>query len=142
MSKLLMFKSRNLQQRGFSLLEILVAFTILAISVGVILNIFSSGVQAAFLAEEYTIAVQKAESLLAEVGVETDLQDAGSQSGGQGEKFQWQVDVSPSDLNIEGLDDQTLAYQTYLVIVRVFWQAGENEREVVLQTLKLGELPQ
>lgn len=129
------------EQRGFSLLEVLVAFAILAMSVAVILNIFSSGVRAAFLAEEYTIAVQIAESLLAETGVETDLETAGSRSNQDG-KFQWQVDVSPIEPGIEGYDSLTSDYQMYQVVVRVFWSEGDDEREVVLRTLKLEALPQ
>ena len=128
------------KQRGFSLLEILVAFTILAISIAVILNIFSTGVRAAFLAEEYTIAVQIAESLLAKTGVETDLDTTGTQSNEEG-KFNWHVSVLPIDLGLEGIDAQSLSAQIYQVFVRVNWQEGESEREVVLQTLKLGAKP-
>ena len=56
-------------QAGFSLLEMLVAFTILAFSLVVILRIFSSGIGTAVTAEEYTAAVQIAESLLAKTGL-------------------------------------------------------------------------
>ena len=39
-------------QRGFSLLEVLVAFTILSVSLGVLLQIFSTGLRNAALTEE------------------------------------------------------------------------------------------
>ncbi|MGZ8224716.1 MAG: type IV pilus modification PilV family protein, partial [Methylobacter sp.] len=50
------------KQAGFSLLEILIAFTILAFSLSILLNIFSTGANTAVVAEEYTAAVQIAES--------------------------------------------------------------------------------
>jgi general secretion pathway protein I len=123
-------------QQGFSLLEVLVAFSILAISLSVILNIFSTGVRAAFLAEEYTIAVQIAESLMAKTGKETKLSAADS-TGSHGDKFKWQVKVQPFDPGIDSFDAGASAWEVYQVQVKVYWLAGKSEREVALQTLKL-----
>ena len=58
------------KQQGFSLLEILIAFSILALSLGILLKIFSAGVNTAIIAENYTTAVQLSESLMAKVGIE------------------------------------------------------------------------
>ena len=44
------------KQKGFSLLEILIAFSILAISLGILLKIFSAGINTAVVAEDYTVA--------------------------------------------------------------------------------------
>lgn len=136
MSKSAMLKVNPQQQAGFSLLEILVAFAILAISLTVILNIFSTGVRAAYLAEEYTIAVQIAESVLAEKANVSDLTLL-NETGDHGDKFQWQVDVQAIDPGIEDFDSEDSRWQMYQIIVRVQWLAGETEREVKLQTLRL-----
>ncbi|MFZ2726568.1 MAG: type II secretion system protein [Methylococcaceae bacterium] len=47
--------------KGFSLLEILIAFSIMAISLTILLKIFSTGVGTAMLAEDYNNAVQLGE---------------------------------------------------------------------------------
>lgn len=63
-------------ERGFSLLEILIAFSILAVSLGILLKIFSTGVTTARVADDYTNAVQIANNLIAKTGVETPLKSA------------------------------------------------------------------
>lgn len=55
---------------GFTLLEILVALTLLALAMGIIMQIFSRGVNGADLADRYAKAAMLAESRLASVGIE------------------------------------------------------------------------
>ena len=65
--------SKRSSQGGFSLLEVLVAFAILALTLGVLLRIFGGGARSAGLADEHTRAVLHAESLLATVGTENPV---------------------------------------------------------------------
>jgi general secretion pathway protein I len=125
------------KQQGFSLLEILIAFSILALSLGILLKIFSAGVNTAEVAEDYTAAVQIAESLLAKAGVETPLQ-AGQDSGLENEKYNWQVTVSPFAFNPENIDPSTIPAVLFKVKVTVSWgDDNANDRLVELTTLKL-----
>lgn len=125
------------KQQGFSLLEILIAFTILALSLSILLKIFSSGVLTASVAEEYTAAVQIAESLMAKTGVETVLQ-ATQASGVENDKYHWQLGVSPFVFNPEQIDTTLLPVQVFKVRVTVNWGNDDaNDREVELVTLKL-----
>ena len=129
-------KSHITGQRGFSLLEILVAFSILALSLTVLLNIFSSGIQSAMVSEEYANAVQIAESLLATTGVESKLQEGKFQ--GVIENYNWEISVNPYDPELGELDAGFFSDKIYRVLVRVSW--GEDEetpRSVSLETLKL-----
>ncbi|MGZ8240939.1 MAG: type IV pilus modification PilV family protein [Methylobacter sp.] len=121
------------KQAGFSLLEILIAFTILAFSLSILLNIFSTGANTAVVAEEYTAAVQIAESLMAKTGVETDLKTVES-SGVENEKYHWQVFVTPFNLNIENFDVQAIPATLFKVKIIIAW---DNDRQIELTTLKL-----
>ncbi len=128
----------NNKQQGFSLLEILIAFAILAISLTILLKIFSAGTNTAIVAEEYTTAVQIAESLMTQVGVVTRIQP-GETSGDENERYHWRIFITPYLPDPNLVDIKQLKLLMYQVVVTVSWSDGGNgERQLELSTLKLG----
>ncbi|NOU13617.1 MAG: prepilin-type N-terminal cleavage/methylation domain-containing protein [Methylococcaceae bacterium] len=126
-------------QRGFSLLEILIAFSIMALSLGILLKIFSGGVNTAQVSENYTVAIQIAESLMSQAGVAAPLQ-AGETSGVEQDKYEWLLRVTPHNLsfgNFTGakLDAAQLPVTLFKVSVIVSW--GDDNRRLELTKLKL-----
>jgi general secretion pathway protein I len=129
--------------QGFSLLEVLVAFAILSISLGVLLQIFSTGMQATTLSGEYTYATSLAESKLAAIGVETPYVE-GVEEGKFDGKYAWRTTILPyeeleSEKKLgEGFNNPiTLAASLYRVKVEVFWEMAGKKRTIVLTTLRL-----
>ena len=59
--------------RGMTLIEVLVAFVVLSVTMAAILQIFSGGMRNARLADSYSRAVFLAESKLAAAGIERPL---------------------------------------------------------------------
>lgn len=124
---------------GFSLLEILIAFSILSLSIGILLNIFSGGVNTAMMSEDYTVAVQIAESLVAKTGSEIPLKDTQS-SGIENEKYRWSLDIRPFTIINESFDPKNATAELYKVSATVEWgddENGSDNRQFQIATLKL-----
>ncbi len=125
-------------QHGFSLLEILIAFSILAVSLGILLKIFSSGVVSAQIADDYTNAAQIANNLLAKTGVETQLK-TGETFGVENDVYHWRVRVKPQLFLSPELDLHTLPVELFNINVSVWWgdEGKTDDRVLELNTLKL-----
>lgn len=129
------------RQCGFSLLEVLVAFTILALSLGVVMQILSTSLSSATVSGESAKAASLAQSLLAATGIETRLV-AGSVSGVHGSSFRWQIDVEPfqaPDAQVPlGTPIPPAALEAWQVSVNVatLETQGTPSRTVTLTTLK------
>lgn len=125
------------RQAGFSLLEVLVAFAILSISLGVLLQVFATGLRNAGTADDYTQAALYAESILAAIGRETPLSE-GNHSGPINDRFSWRGTVSAYT---DGMPDpEKTRVRAYRVAVEVFWDGFSQTRSVVLETLRLAPL--
>lgn len=115
------------KNKGFSLLEILVAFNIMAMALSVCLAIFSQGVNNAGVSENYTLATQLAESILASTGIETAL-EPGQTDGVVLDRFHWHVTIE------EAFADSESNLLLYAVHVSVSW--GDEGRQLLLTELK------
>ncbi len=128
--------------RGFTLIEILVALIILGLSLGVIMQIFSAGLDRARKTEARAVAVQLAESKLAAIGIEEPLTE-GVTDGQFDERFRWRVLVQPYRPAGDDTDETTALVHAYAVNVRVFWSdggggdGGGDDGTVSLSTIRL-----
>jgi general secretion pathway protein I len=115
---------------GFTLLEILVALGILAMSLTVLLSTFSLALDRTSASKTRGDAQALAKALLlqAETAPPTDLRD----QTGQSENMRWKLNVAPY-----GTQEERTAWraQPAEIVVTVWWDDHGRERSVSLQTL-------
>jgi general secretion pathway protein I len=125
----------KIRESGFSLLEILIAFAILSISVSIILKIFATGLTSTHLANDYTNAVQIANNLIAQTSMENPLQRSES-SGIENNMYHWRRQIVPHQFLSAELDISTLPIQIYQINIEVWWGDGRHHT-LELSTLKM-----
>ncbi len=119
------------------MLEVLVAFTVLAISLGMLFQLFSTSVQGVLHSEHYSRALIIAESRLALLGRDEPL-EPGEKTGVEAEIYHWRLEVIPY---LEEEEDTSPAQQQikpYQVTVHVGWDESEGRYPVELTTLRIG----
>jgi len=122
------------KQHGFTLLETLVALSVLAISLGVTYQVFSSALRGSTLADDYAQASMYADSHLAEVGKKVHLLPNISE-GSYNQRYRWKLEIQPLDgTNASAVVETVKRYQ---VILNVYWRAARGERTIRATTFRL-----
>ena len=125
----------DVRQSGYTLIEVLVAFMILALALTVLLRIFSGGLRNVSVSSDYATATLIAESRLASAGIDVPLRP-GETSGTEGERFEWTVSVQDYQ-PWPGYRSAARGLDAYRVTVTVAWPHGDNTRSVGLSTVRL-----
>jgi len=121
-----------MKHNGFTLLEVIVAFTIMAVMMASLLQAFGTGLRNLDRAQDYAVATMQARSVLEQVGSVIPLQ-AGEYDGELDNGSKWHVVVEARAAD-ERRPGQTVELIDYVVDVAVTWQ---DERRVTLRTLRL-----
>jgi general secretion pathway protein I len=121
---------------GFSLIEVLVAFVILALTIGVLMRIFSGGLRNIGAAADYSRAVAIAESTLAAAGIETPLA-VGETSGEAAPGYAWRMRIEPAAPADPAEPGATPPLQLYRVDVTVSFGDPRRPRSVRLTSLRV-----
>ena len=129
----LLFERVGRNDEGFTLLEVLVALTILGISLSVLLTIFSQGLERARDNRESMAARVLAQSLLARTNAAADSQPG--QMNGQGpEGLSCHVLVTPYGSRGDPAD---APFKAATISATVTWQEHGHGRSLTLDTLRL-----
>lgn len=132
-------------ERGFTLLEVVIALTIAVIAVSALFRGISTGLGAVRTAGRYEEAVSRAKSHLAALGHDGPLVE-GELNGDDGRGFHWRSSVQPIGTSKPKPQDtqgfalpQPPPVGLYAVIVGISWTDGGRRREVVLRTERVGK---
>lgn len=124
--------SQSPRAAGFSLLEMMVAITILSLSLGVMYQAVSGATRNVRADEKYAFGVELARSLLAEnIKVPRGgVSERGETAGG----YRWAVVSSPIESPIKGMKEGTLQE----IEVTVAWNDGPKVQEFMLGSVVEG----
>ncbi len=137
------------RQRGFSLLEVILAFTLLAVALGILMAILGGGLTQVRGAADASVATLHAQSLLDEVGV-LEAIEPGSRAGDfDNGRYRWEMDITETeDPAPAGLSDpnaapvETVGLQLpsapllYRIQLDVSWGRDDLGRSIRFVTLR------
>ncbi len=117
---------------GFTLLEVLVALSLLGIAVVTVIQLFSADLRSISISETYVTGALAAQSKMREVLFEEEIKET-AWKGVTDNGFPFEVSISKS------LPDRTeeLQVRMYEITVTVFWTQGLKKRSMTLRTQKL-----
>jgi general secretion pathway protein I len=132
-------------QRGFTLLEVMIAVVIAALALGVLFGSGLSALRAAHAASRYEQAIARARSHLA-LAVHAAPLVAGDWQGDDGGGFVWHLRVTPlastavrpvNAVTLRGASSYPLTLCT--LSARIGWREGGRQREVRLETEQIAQ---
>jgi len=118
------------RQQGFTLIEVVVAFAIFALSVGALYEVFRDAVRRNAQAEDRQMELLTAQSLLSQLRAHA-LPWSPEQTGETPQGMRWQVNVAPYDMQLPS--DSTWA--AFEIDIRVY-QQQHSAREVMLRSVE------
>jgi general secretion pathway protein I len=134
---------RSSRSAGFSLLEVLVAFVILALVGTALFQLFGGALNNASAADDYSRAALLAESRLAAAAVETTpLREGGDQGTSEDGKYSWATKVEayvpPGTTADQDRLGQAAAVRLWRISVSVSWPGTlGNQRSISLASVRL-----
>ncbi len=123
------------RQKGFTLLEILAAFLVFALSFAVVMQVVSSSLRNTRLSGNLTQSALYAQSKMDLLGIEAPVEE-GSDSGEFDEKYSWEMEILPY-LPEDGrtLNPDLIPVDMFEVNLTVFWEQGGQQQQTTFTTL-------
>lgn len=120
--------------KGFTLIETLIAISILAISLVTIMQLFSGGLKSSTLSDEYTRGIFHAREKMDEILLAGDLTE-GVIDGEFEDGFKWKAEAL--HLDVQKGKDVKLPFRAFNIRVDVMWDAGGHEKHFAISAIKL-----
>lgn len=122
---------------GFTLIEVIAAFTILSMTFMVILEVLSNSAANTMKSSERTHISLLAQSKMDEVGILIPVEES-TLSGDFDDKRSWEIFIEPYDLPYEGNVEMSFApVELFKVVLNINWQDGHGAtKTATFTTLK------
>jgi general secretion pathway protein I len=125
---------------GFTLLEVMLAFVIFAISFATVLEIMGGSMRSVSRANDDTEVALLAQSVMDLVGTEIPIEE-GQFDGTSMERYNWRLDIFPYDASGErDLATPELlelsGIELYWIDLEITWQSGRRDRNMHFSTIK------
>ena len=117
-------------------MEVLVAISVLAICLVVILQLFSGGLKAGKLSDDYTRGVFHAREKIEEI-LFPDVLEEGTTEGEFEDGFRWRSDITRLEQREE--EAGRLPFDTFTITVKISWGTVGHEKHFKIDTLKVAE---
>jgi prepilin-type N-terminal cleavage/methylation domain-containing protein len=118
---------------GFTLIEILVAFTIATTSLGLLYQIHANSTATILLSQDYQQATELAQSLVVDLAA-TKRSVSFTEHGVAADKYRWTVRAAELTPGSNGAERAPFRLRDVSVVVS--WRARDKERHVSLHTAK------
>lgn len=122
-------------QQGFTLLEILVAFMVFALSFAFMLELLGQSLKNTRVANDYTLAALHARSVMDRVGLDIELEE-GVEEGELDERFRYRLEIRKTEFAAGPVSESAYA-PVDIFAVELKIQFGE--RETRFSTIKLAQ---
>ena len=127
------------REGGFTLLELLLAFMVFALSFATVLEILSGSMRNTVRARHFTEAALTAQSIMDQVGVVVPLED-GMQLAGEDGEYRWELQIYEYEGGENALDTIAMAELTGIALLKVdlyvSWGEPPSEQTRRFSTLK------
>lgn len=134
-----MTRSRS---RGFTLIEVVVAFVMLALILSTGFEIFSKGLRRAGELGARADAIALAQSQLALAATDSALKEGETRGETPDGRYRWVLGVTQTTEGIDPDHPVPSAFLLYRVAVHVAWSSGDgHDQGLDLATLQLGRKP-
>ena len=124
---------------GFTLLEVMLAFVIFALSFATVLEIMAGSMRSVRRASDDTQVALLAQSIMDLVGTEIPLEE-GQFSGNGMDRYDWNMGIYLYAVSDEDIRTQELAelsgVELYQVDLDINWQAGRRDRSLHFSTIR------
>ena len=126
-------KSKVITQNGFTLIEVVVAMSIVGLGVVTLFEIFSVGLRLGARSSERTEATAYSRQAIDKVLIRREVRERGEE-GSLGGRYRWRLEVQPFQQDAQS---SSTGWDLKEMTLQLRYREGEREKEMELKTLRL-----